>query len=841
MAKKPKAVEKVIDTPRGPANAVIPLTTQAYSINVRYEQSQGIVRGNGADWMGPLNPMAPIAPSEVAGRRFDFASGSNLATTPRAYEAVSFATMRALADSFDTLRLVIESRKDQLSRLKWSFNPCAKDKHGKPKTAKPGQQKLIDELTAFFRRPDGRQRWRPWLRSLLEDKFVIDAPAIYMQRNRGGKLAAMKQVDGATIKVILDDWGRTPEPWIENGATIIPPAYQHILKGLPAVNYAERDLMYRPHNVRVNRAYGYSEVEQIIVTVNIALRRQAFQLAYYTEGNVPEALIAAPENWTPEQIMAFQVNFDAMMTGNLAARRRLKIMPGGMAKGYVATKEPDLVNPMDEWLARIVCYAFSVSPQAFTKMMNRATADNAGAQAKEEGVEPLKEYICDLVNDVGEQEFGVEPGDIAFSFDEETEVDQEKQQKIITGYTEKGIKTINEGREMMGEEPFDDPAADEPMVWTASGYIPIATNTLEGKQAAIDAGLALDPVAQAEAAAATAAAGAEGGKPPGKPGAGASKPPGGAKVAPKAGNAPGKAPPAKATPKKAAHSHAILTAGFSKASKRARGGHAPVPFDRPKSVAAERRIAKLLLGAFKSIGKQTAAAIRKKLDKVAKASGADDIADDLDLSAFEEIVDDVGTELGRAAKDYAVQAIASIGVKDRSALVDQVNERAVASASQFAAGLVGKRYNKDGDLVEAARSEYRIDDTTRSMIRDAIAEGLDDNIGTEAIADSIQEIGAFSRERAELIAHTEVRDSNSRAAVEGYMLARDQAGVAVKKEWILGPNPCEICQENADAGPIDLDDEFPSGDSEPSAHPNCECAISPVVEDTPSDDDASEE
>jgi hypothetical protein len=76
-----------------------------------------------------------------------------------------------------------------------------------------------------------------------------------------------------------------------------------------------------------------------------------------------------------------------------------------------------------------------------------------------------------------------------------------------------------------------------------------------------------------------------------------------------------------------------------------------------------------------------------------------------------------------------------------------------------------------------------------------------------------------------------VSRANSQAAVEGYRVARDEVGVKVRKEWILGPNPCVICEENADEGDIDLDDVFPSGDDSPPAHPNCECAVIPVVED----------
>ena len=46
---------------------------------------------------------------------------------------------------------------------------------------------------------------------------------------------------------------------------------------------------------------------------------------------------------------------------------------------------------------------------------------------------------------------------------------------------------------------------------------------------------------------------------------------------------------------------------------------------------------------------------------------------------------------------------------------------------------------------------------------------------------------------------------------------------ATEKSWVGGT--CEACQENADAGWIDMDDTFPSGDDEPPAHPNCDCDI----------------
>jgi hypothetical protein len=94
-------------------------------------------------------------------------------------------------------------------------------------------------------------RWKTWLRALLEDMFVIDAATLYCRRTRAGKLCALHQLDGATIKRVIDDWGRTPQPYAApGGSTIYPPAYQQVLKGLPAVDYAVRDIIYRPRNVR---------------------------------------------------------------------------------------------------------------------------------------------------------------------------------------------------------------------------------------------------------------------------------------------------------------------------------------------------------------------------------------------------------------------------------------------------------------------------------------------------------------------------------------------------------------------------------------------------------------
>jgi hypothetical protein len=346
-------------------------TPIAEGLVARAARALGYVMSGDAGWFGPLAPMSPQAPADVAGRAFDFPSGYNLVTRPRAYEGTSFGELRALADSYDLIRLIVETRKDQIERLSWTVR--ARDRAAAAKS-----DPRVAAIAALFACPDGVHPWTTWLRMVLEDLLVIDAPALYLRRTRDGRLCALEPLDGATIKRVIDDWGRTPAP--------PDPAYQQVLKGLPAVDYTTDELLYLPRNPRVHKVYGFSAVEQVQMTVSIALRRQIWQLQYYTEGNIPEALIGVPDTWTPDQIRQFQGYWDSLHEGNTAQRRHAKFVPGGVAKTFIPTREPALKDPFDEWLARVVCYAFSVSPQPFVAQVNRATAETAQDAALAEGL-----------------------------------------------------------------------------------------------------------------------------------------------------------------------------------------------------------------------------------------------------------------------------------------------------------------------------------------------------------------------------------------------------------------------------------------------------------------------
>jgi hypothetical protein len=70
--------------------------------------------------------------------------------------------------------------------------------------------------------------------------------------------------------------------------------------------------------------------------------------------------------------------------------------------------------------------------------------------------------------------------------------------------------------------------------------------------------------------------------------------------------------------------------------------------------------------------------------------------------------------------------------------------------------------------------------------------------------------------------------ANNRGNFDAY---RD-SGVATGKAWLTAHDDLveEICRDNEDAGAIPLEGDFPSGDDCPPAHPNCRCALVPVIE-----------
>jgi hypothetical protein len=398
----------------------------------------GRVRDTDTDtaFMGPGQPQALQVQNVEPTRTWDYPASFNLRQRPMRESGMTFEQLRALADSLDILRLAIETRKDQMCRLDWQI---------RFREGKKADDSSLQTITEAFRYPDQEHSWSSWLRILLEELFITDAVVVHPRYARGGGLYGLELIDGSTIKRVIDRAGRTP----------LPPdvAYQQIIKGIIVGNYNRDQLMYFSRNKRVHRVYGYSHVEQIVMMVNIALRRQKLVLDYYTEGNVPDSLCGVPEEWTPDQITSFQTYWDALVESDMASKRKVKFVPGSIAQNYKPTREPELKGEYDEWIARVVAYAFSLPPTAFIQQNNRATAESSQVSSLEEGIEPTKVFIQSIMDLVLAKIFN--RPDLEFVFRYESTLDRLKQAQIHEVYIRSGVICANEARAEIGLAPRD--------------------------------------------------------------------------------------------------------------------------------------------------------------------------------------------------------------------------------------------------------------------------------------------------------------------------------------------------------------------------------------------------
>lgn len=163
----------------------------------------------------------------------------------------------------------------------------------------------------------------------------------------------------------------------------------------------------------------------------------------------------------------------------------------------------------------------------------------------------------------------------------------------------------------------------------------------------------------------------------------------------------------------------------------------------------------------------------------------------------------------------------------------EVSDYATAYAADRAAELVGRRRDELGRLVPNPNAEWEITEPTRDFLRGSVTDAIEGGWSNDKLAGAIADSYAFSEERAMTIARTETQMAANAGAVEGYRAS----GVVARKQWVTAEDDLveEECLDNAAAGDggdgiLDLDEDYPSGDDAPPAHPNCRCVIAPVVD-----------
>ncbi|HEX7355305.1 MAG TPA: phage portal protein [Mycobacteriales bacterium] len=369
---------------QGSSTRLIQRVTQnlASSFKRAPEDLEAALARQGLSWGPPFPPGRPLDPFwgyKRPPRTWDYSVGENVQLTPR-WDRVSFATLKALYDSYDVAQVCVRHLINDVRSLEYQFVP--------PMNVQEDATSDVERAETFFRRPDRRQPFRAWLAEYLQDVLRYDAGCLFVQRTEKGEPYALEVVSGPTMIPLIDFFGRVAmdEPpsdevtakiaeaggsW--SGETV--PAYLQIIEGMPWVWLTGSEVIYQPWNPLPDSQYGLAPLEAVMLTANTDIRFQWHFLQYFTAGTIPAGFMEAPPDLSdPSQVREWQDTWDAVMMGDQEKLRQIRWVPAGAKFTALKPSADAFDSAFPLYLMRRVAAAFGVTPNdlGFTEDVNRS-------------------------------------------------------------------------------------------------------------------------------------------------------------------------------------------------------------------------------------------------------------------------------------------------------------------------------------------------------------------------------------------------------------------------------------------------------------------------------------
>jgi hypothetical protein len=470
---------------------------------------------------GAINPLRSDGRPDP--RRYEYQVAQNINVTPT--KLVPFSTLRAAAEQIDILRRCIEVLKAKITGMEWDI-VLAEDAVEKIMTetgersyakamqiAKDKYQGEIDRLKTFWEMPDVSNGlvFSDWLNMALEDILVLDAFAIFPQRNVKGDLRSLQIIDGSTIKPLIDDRGMRPAP--------PHPAYQQILYGFPRSEFAAADdsveadgefssdeLAYMIRNRRSNSTYGYSPVERALPIADIYLRRQQWIRAEYTDGVIPELILKSDGTFSPDQIRAYENILNDYLSGQTEQRKRATILTQGLDPIQLDGYGEKFKDTLDEYLITAITGHFGVFPSEIG-MTAKQGLGNSGVQSGQAesseviGTIPLANWISRMLTHLSYSWLGA-PRALELKIMPSGRQDAEATARANDIKLKNGTLTRNEARSKEGLPLLNSPVADQPTIYAGNEVLVITEQGVEaiGGGEAPQPAIAQQPTPQPEEA-----------------------------------------------------------------------------------------------------------------------------------------------------------------------------------------------------------------------------------------------------------------------------------------------------------------------------------------------------
>jgi hypothetical protein len=371
--------------------------------------------------------------------------------------SVTYTTLRQMAQRCEWVAAVIKTRKNQIGGTKWSI--LAKDEEDDS----AGVQALCTKITNLLKRPSMHgsrptsRSWRQFINEVLVDVLVLDQGVVEKEWTIDKWIAAMYPCDGATFAPNMDERGGYHDD-----------AYVQVVDGQITARFGIEDLIWIMDNPQTDvrfSGFGFSPLENLIVSVTAELYASKYNASYFEKGAVPEGLINLGPEAAPEDVNAFRLYWMNEIMGRPWA---IPIVGGSAAEWipWRASNKDMEYMAYQEWLLKKVCANYQITPKemGLVEDVNRSTAESEDSSEQEKGVKPLLSLIADYfeVEVIGEHGLGV--GDyVEFAWEEQSESEDVIDQRFAVRVSA-GMATRAEWREAVSMDPGENEGLDEFLV-----------------------------------------------------------------------------------------------------------------------------------------------------------------------------------------------------------------------------------------------------------------------------------------------------------------------------------------------------------------------------------------
>lgn len=478
--------------------------------------SKAIASGGGQEFSAPAEwittqygsgwPIAPVsAPKDVElPRAIDYPISVNATLTPRTgYGLMPFAALLEAYENVTEVRTPVEL----ICREMGSFVPRLIDDDGND---------VSDHDYAWLcEKPDGETPFGPWMARMIKSMKIYDAPAVYMDTSHG-KTTGLHFIDGSTLFVIVDEFGKVPkaEPlnvyltrtaaqnarsssskpssaskattgesdtgWPVGPSTLdalvsrliqrqndgedIPermPAYTQVIKGTPFSWWSADQVWYMPKSPRINSPYGESFIEIAWSWLMIVVNITAFELGHYRTGSMPEGFVTIPKSEYSDQnaLLALELLYNSRMSSNPATERmRLRFFPDGTK--YIPTKKPDFPDRLYNQAWKNILHAIGVPPSE----LGDIPGGGLGGKGFKEGslsdlsrntLNPVRQALAEPFNHALQRD-GVRDVKFELGYPMD-EIDPDKQKQGVYDGMAHGTLSLNDALGELNMNPVGDP------------------------------------------------------------------------------------------------------------------------------------------------------------------------------------------------------------------------------------------------------------------------------------------------------------------------------------------------------------------------------------------------